>query len=401
MSFNSAGGVFPALKGKERYRTKGFRETAHFTGVTDSSFRITTRRLNRTRRQPGATPVKFIQEGAEREGGRVALKLKEQSADILTEHGFQADGSPVNDELKLLVPFRPSREGETKTAFERVMTNMPEGITVEELKRNILKYEDAEEAVNISVDDVLTKRQKSVRAPAGDSAAEEKKRIYNNVIHIQTGTKRYIFNTPKLRLSLPILLGILINNDLLGRPLRFFTDGERSLKTNIFKFFAWHSNVHLILDWYHLSEKCRQCVSLTMKGNKNEKRAIVKQLRTFLWYGLIDQAINYINSLDDKHFKLLTDRTYLIGYLERNREHIPCYAIRKELGLKNGSQMGEKSNDILIADRQKHNGMSWSSEGSESLGCLTAVRFNGELEHWLTTGELTMRLKEVENDLAA
>ncbi|OVE82356.1 hypothetical protein BVY04_01230 [bacterium M21] len=170
---------------------------------------------------------------------------------------------------------------------------------------------------------------------------------------------------------------------------------------NIFKFFSWHTNIHLILDWYHLSEKCRQCVSLTMKGKKEEKREIVQKLRNFLWYGLIDRAIEYLRSFDDKRFKRLSDREYLVGYLERNRQHIPCYAARKALGLKNGSQMGEKSNDILIANRQKHNGMSWSPNGSESIGCLTAVKFNGEMDHWFDKGTLSMRLKQIEDKVAA
>lgn len=355
--------------------------------------------MNRGRRQLNATPVKFIQEGAEREGGLIAAQLKEQSAELLSKNGFKADGMPVNDESKILAPMRLTAEGDVQSALENVMVNTPTGITLEDLNHNVLDYETGKDVVNISVDDVLTKKQKSGRS--NSNVGDKKKRIYNNVIHIQHKAGRYVFNTPKLAISLPILLGILIKNKLLGKPLRFFTDGERSLKTNIFKFFSWHTNIRLILDWYHLSEKCRQCVSITMKGNKNEKREIVKQLRQFLWYGLIDHAIDYIRSFEDKRFKLLSDREYLIGYLERNREHIPCYAMRKELGLKNGSQMGEKSNDILIANRQKHNGMSWSPDGSESLGCLTAVRFNGEMGHWFAEGRLTMHLKQVKDAHAA
>ncbi|OVE77626.1 hypothetical protein BVX99_02185 [bacterium F16] len=169
----------------------------------------------------------------------------------------------------------------------------------------------------------------------------------------------------------------------------------------MFNFFSWHSNVRLILDWYHLSEKCRQVVSLTMKVPIKKKREIVAHLRKLLWYGQVDKAIEHLQSFPRKAFKTSKDPDYLIGYLERKREHIPCYALRKELGLKNGSQMGEKSNDILIAERQKHNGMAWSPSGSESLGCLTAARFNGEMDNWLRNGTLTMHLREPEDEAAA
>jgi hypothetical protein len=39
---------------------------------------------------------------------------------------------------------------------------------------------------------------------------------------------------------------------------------------------------------------------------------------------------------------------------------IPVYAVRRQLGLRNSSNRGEKANDLLVAARQKHNGMSWS-----------------------------------------
>jgi len=47
----------------------------------------------------------------------------------------------------------------------------------------------------------------------------------------------------------------------------------------------------------------------------------------------------------------------LIAYLNRNKSYIPCYAVRKELGLYNSSAIGEKMNDLVVSERQKHNGM--------------------------------------------
>src|SRR5258708_30051581 len=65
----------------------------------------------------------------------------------------------------------------------------------------------------------------------------------------------------------------------------------------------------------------------------------------------------------------------LINYFDRNRSCIPCYALRKKLGLRVSSNHVEKANDVVVSNRQKHNGMSWSADGSTSLATLTAVCF--------------------------
>ena len=52
----------------------------------------------------------------------------------------------------------------------------------------------------------------------------------------------------------------------------------------------------------------------------------------------------------------------------------------------------EKANDIVVATRQKHNGMSWSKAGSGALAIITAARINGELENWMATGEVGFKM---------
>ena len=67
--------------------------------------------------------------------------------------------------------------------------------------------------------------------------------------------------------------------------------------------------------------------------------------------------------------------------------------MRKQLGLPNGSSIGEKMNDLLVAQRQKHNGMSWSAKGSVALAALTAMIRNGESQAWFKKQTLTLNLK--------
>lgn len=52
----------------------------------------------------------------------------------------------------------------------------------------------------------------------------------------------------------------------------------------------------------------------------------------------------------------------------------------------------ETANDIVVATRQKHNGMSWSKAGSGALAIITVARINGELENWIATGEVEFKM---------
>ena len=67
------------------------------------------------------------------------------------------------------------------------------------------------------------------------------------------------------------------------------------------------------------------------------------------------------------------------------------YAVRKRLGLRNSSNIGEKMNDLLVSDRQKHNGMSWSPGGSIALAALEALKRNHEYEHWFEFHEIALK----------
>ena len=99
-----------------------------------------------------------------------------------------------------------------------------------------------------------------------------------------------------------------------------------------------------------------------------------------------------LKGIDTQHVKSQANIEKLIGYFERNRNLIPCYALRKELGLRNSSNKGEKSNDLIVAERQKHNEMSWSKEGSVSLATITALNLNNELHKWFSKGVIDFKL---------
>jgi len=116
----------------------------------------------------------------------------------------------------------------------------------------------------------------------------------------------------------------------------------------------------------------------------------VTELLAWLWLGKVERAIKVLQDLSQDQTKNTKELNNLINYLDRNSSSIPCYALRKRLGLRISSNLVEKANDLLVSNRQKHNGMSWSVDGSTSLATLTDVRQNGEDCNWLLKRDITL-----------
>ena len=122
------------------------------------------------------------------------------------------------------------------------------------------------------------------------------------------------------------------------------------------------------------------------------RNAVLEELMPLLWHGLVDQAIDYLSHLATDQIKNDDERKHLINYLEKNRGMIPVYAVRRELDLRNSSNRGEKANDLLVAARQKHHGMSWSKSGSVALASVTALKKNQTYKMWFRKRELEFKL---------
>ena len=71
-----------------------------------------------------------------------------------------------------------------------------------------------------------------------------------------------------------------------------------------------------------------------------------------------------------------------VEYLTGKKPYICCYALRDILGYRNSSNPAEKANDLIVATRQKHNGMNWSFSGSHALAVIEAISLNGERDGW-------------------
>ncbi|HWS82904.1 MAG TPA: hypothetical protein VN207_01445, partial [Ktedonobacteraceae bacterium] len=218
----------------------------------------------------------------------------------------------------------------------------------------------------------------------GSPPPKKKERVKNTVAHVQSGKgETYTLTTTTISGMMIVLVAFLLSNELLTLPgqLVFFTDGADDLLGAIQRVFGFLP-FKIILDCYHLDKKCQQRLSMALKG-KQIRNKVLEELLAWLWIGNIDQAMTYLRSLDQGDVKDADQIEKLIGYFSRNLSFIPCYALRQKLGLRVSSNPVEKANDLLVSNRQKHHGMSWSASGSSSLATLTSVHRNDEHMHWL------------------
>ena len=384
--------MFVRLRGVEIYKTIGFKDIALIYGDTEQSYQKTARLINRIRHQEqGGTPSRTLHDCTEKEGREALSYIDQRARCILEENGFTEDGTcrDIKLEYNKKCPVTLPKQL-VLTTVEKCCQD--QDINVDSVLRNPVPYEDPENSTEISIDDVNVKKQEEFRPGGIKPERGKRKYIHNTIAHIsKVDEGKYVLNGPGTKNVLRFLIAFLLHNGLTGDRVQFFTDGHRVLNSSIFKWFSWHKNIGIILDWYHLEKKCKEQLSLALKGRfiRNE---ILDKLKPLLWYGLIDEAVNHLEAIDPDSIKKIETRDKLIEYLKRNKPHIPCYAVRKELGLCNSSAIGEKMNDLVVSSRQKHNGMSWSKAGSVGLATITAIKRNKENAKWFETKELNFKL---------
>jgi hypothetical protein len=137
---------------------------------------------------------------------------------------------------------------------------------------------------------------------------------------------------------------------------------------------SWPMTV-LILDWYHCRKKCYDLTSLICYGRKAKAELLALLLRQ-LWRGQVADAIDILEEYRPKT-KNLEKLEELINYLDNRRAYIPNYRDRRAQRHYIGSAHVEKGNDLIVARRQKHQGMHWSEATSDGLAALHTLLLNG------------------------
>lgn len=288
--FDSGRELFPALKGEEWYLTQGFKEIGMFQGVAKRPYRETTEVMNRMRRVEEATPMRSLRQQSEREGARLQAHLEEKTRRILSAHGIGSEEQGVANKPE----FGPDKSVE-KAALDvaaAIAACTEEAKVREEMEANPVPYEDPSQSVNVSVDDVGVKRQKARRVRGVQSESEEaktnegteneeKKRVHTTVAHVETEQGNYVLSGLGVVALLKRVLAFLLANSLTTRTLIVFVDGQRSLHKAVTEVLGCFRNWRVILDWYHLEKRCREDLSMALKGRaiRNE---VLDELLPFL-----------------------------------------------------------------------------------------------------------------------
>ena len=394
--------MFPKLHGRQWYQTCGFKELALIFGAAQRSYRQTTNIINRTRHQEiGGTPLTTLHGDAEAEGLKVLDFIASKTQSVFKSNEFTPQGVPKIKEMVIKQIPKPSRirKNVIQPALTAVCAEMSEKGLEEADIAHVRKtacpnknYEQKAKCVYISIDDVGVKEQKKERSKKGvakkhpdnqlDTPKGTRPMVQNTVARIEQGDKGFTLTGRSVMEVLMFVLAFLLNNTLLKQDIKFCIDGQRSLQDTILSFFSWHPRLTLLLDWFHVVKKFKEDLSLACKGREIRNRHLKKLLR-LLWFGLIDKAKAYLIAIPPADLKNDQIIARLIGYLDRNRKCLPCYAMRSQLHLPNSSNPVERCNNLVTANRQKHHGMSWSEHGSYALTALNAVVINKATRQWV------------------
>jgi len=450
--YNTGRDVFPKIKPKEQCRTACMDELM-LMFPCDESYRNSAAKINRVlwRDEEDGIKSRTLDAIVVREGETLQKCLLEKTQAILAAKGFDElgkplvgtivvvdceriglpQGKPTNatnkddveenpsmEEVHQVVPstmdanqsvssdhFRepitlaaPIRQSHEKVKVAVVNYNKDKSLEKQiDAARVQELYEDSQNVVNVSVDDVQVVKQKEKDRQKGSPRKENKEWAKNTIIHIVYKQSSYLLNGKGIIGTLIFLTAFMLNNNIADSGnLVFFVDGARDLQNAIVDMYGWRG-YKLILDWFHLEKKCKEFLSMIVKG-KFVKAVVLTTLLSYLWLGEVDKAIEYLRNIDKNSIKNEKKLNELIGYFERNRNNIPCYALRKELGLKTSSNSVEKANDNIVAKRQKHNGTSWSKCGSVSLASVTTMFKNKEQDNWIK--RRTFRFKFQESKIA-
>ena len=398
VAYDSTKSLFEETGSREAFKSDLFKSLM-LELSTMTSYRNGAYLINRIRRNDNGIIETTFRNCVEREGDSIQRCMEEKTAAAIDEKGIAVDGNGV-------VTWKESG----KTVAQGDIVSSPEYIDPEivhaaakKLKLEAGSYDlsDYERSgVNISSDEVGVKRQTESR-PREEGKAQPKK-VQNTVIHVEianetdntsiASSSSYILNSSSVSGAVRVLLGFLCMYGLLGRTLVFFADGARNLNTAIADMFGF-ANIKILLDWYHLRKKMEETLSLIC-NNRVYRNEMLQNIMPVLWRGNVDGAIAILKSIDMGMVKNEGSLKYLVGYLERVRSTIPNYMLRAELGLRNSSNRGEKSNDLIVANRQKHNGMSWSDAGSVALASVSAALHNNELGNWVKSRTLSLQMVE-------
>jgi len=243
-----------------------------------------------------------------------------------------------------------------------------------------IELDDAEAEEVLLFDDAISvKAQKPERNSDTGEATEAQdvastSRILTDVVVLQTAPGQFEYvsapidadGVPTLSLAQVVQSRVQRadgdRSSPLPLPLVVISDGASSIRKRWRQ--AFGESVVVILDWYHLTKKLRELMSMIAQS-KPEKQAHLKVLLAQLWRGQTQAAIDYI-----RHQVVARNREKwqeLLAYLDKHQHEIIHYERRQKAGKPIGSGRVEKAVDQVIGHRQKHKGTSCCSKYLNSM----------------------------------
>lgn len=386
------GTLADSLLPKERVLSLSFLEAASCV-CTKASYRDAADILNRFLGRTDINTIKLrtLSDSMGRIGSEISKRLSDVTAHILSVYSFDDEsGLPLEDAVlssNITTAAIPQNVEPDKAEIDAVIAAVND-CREEKIpfSASEIKIESVpEECVYVSIDDIGVKHQKDSRK---EGSVRDYKYVENTVAHIQYGGETYILTGIGMRNVFKSILAFLLVNNLLSRELVFLTDGAQDIRSHIQSVFQFHPYI-VILDWFHLKKRCQEWLSMAIRG-KDRRNAILEKTLRYLWVGDAAGASGYLSSLDPADIRNRKWIDDLLGYFQKKGDAITCYALRAKLGLRNSSNPVEKANDLIVAQRQKHNGMAWSPHGSGALAALQMIYLNHQSDLWFHKKELRL-----------
>ena len=265
-------------------------------------------------------------------------------------------------EKALAQPDPKPPKGVTISDWERVMQVRCEepARKAEELRRLGPEVQPGE--VVTSVDEIVVRRP-------------EKRRFLELGPACVRTTAGYRYLSGNIEMVLRQLLLLLILCGGFNAKIVLLGDGARWIIRFFEKHLASWPSATLIWDWYHCFKKCYDLTSLICRGRK-AKQELLGLLLKYLWRGQVQDALDILEEYRSQA-KNIEKLDELLKYLDARRAYIPNYREQRLQRHYIGSAHVEKGNDLLVARRQKHQGMHWSEQTSDALAALQTLLLNG------------------------
>jgi hypothetical protein len=253
--------------------------------------------------------------------------------------------------------------GVSATDWERVVQahQADSMLTADDLRR--LGPQVQPDEVVASVDEIAVRRPEKRRFLEWGTACVRTVRGY-----------RYLSGPVEMVLRQLFLILLLCGGNLETKVV-LLGDGARWIMCFFQERLASWPLAALFLDWFHCRKKCYELTGLICRGRK-AKSELLGLLLKHLWRGQVQDALDIL-----EEYRPQTRNTAkldeLIAYLKSRLPYIPNYRQRRAQQRYIGSAHVEKGNDLIVARRQKHQGMHWREQTSDALAALRTLMLNG------------------------